>query len=251
MKCNSASIVSLAGRHRWARRTVLTVIAAITAATLPAREILDARRLAASAPEPGVVTIGSARSAGRAPTTWPRPAAVPALRVVPRHDDDQPGRWLQIDFHALALRLDAEQLSEWTRHAAPQRYALEWTHRWSPEVRLGVADAPRHLLPNLEDAAWKTYLAQLRREFGSRFQLALDDDSATRGDAVRILGGRTRVLRYDLAPEMPNQPPQRVTQIFVATDRGVLVFACEGPPRSVAGVDFAFESLLIRAERAP
>ena len=170
---------------------------------------------------------------------------------MPREDEDRPGRWLQIDFAALTLRLDGAQLDDWHRALPPTRYALEWTNRWVPDVRFGVADIARTQLPSLQPGAWSSYLAQLRREFGPRLHIAVDDDSETRPDAVRVLGFRTRVLRYDVLPQEPEESPQRVVQVYIASAKGVLVFACEGLPRRVVEITPTFEALVIGAELAP
>lgn len=209
-------------------------------------EILGARPL----PSAPATVASAAPRAGRALAAWPPPAPPPALRVVPREDDDSPGRWLQVRFRAGAINLDAERLDDWLRLAAPAAHQLEWVSRWSPSVRMGLSQAPATVLPNLSDPAWERYLAALRREWGGQLRFVADDDTQRNTDMTRVLGARTRVVIYELTLPANDGLRRRNIQVAVELPAGVVVFDCAGSADKVVGMSPVFERLLNRAELA-
>jgi hypothetical protein len=219
------------------------------APSLPAA-ILGARTLP-PAPTAAVARVADASRLGRATPAWPRPAPPPPRRMVPRDDDDAPGRWLQLQFPAATLQLDAERLDDWLRVSEPTTHQLEWISRWSPSVRFGLSQAPAFLLPSLDDASWSRYLAALRREGAGPLELVVDDDSQRNTDMTRVLGARTRVLVYDVALPSTNGERHRITQVAVEFPRGVIVFACSGGADKVEAMSAVFQRLVVRAELAP
>ncbi|MBA4138116.1 MAG: hypothetical protein C0518_12440 [Opitutus sp.] len=209
-------------------------------------DILGARPL----PPPSAAAVADAPRHARATPTWPRPAPPPPLRVVPRDDDDAPGRWLQLRFASASLNLDVERLDDWLRLAEPTAHQLEWVNRWSPAVRLGVSHAPASVLPNLAEPTWSRHLASLRQEWGRNLELLVDDDSQRNTDMTRVLGGRTRVLVYDLHLPATGGSRHRLMQVAVELPGGVLVFACSGASDKVAAMSAVFQRFIVRAELA-
>ncbi len=228
------------------------VLAAVLALALPAAApaaLLGAR---AAPPAPAGVESPAPKAAASARVTpaWPAPAPAPPTRLVGSPNEDAGTRAVLVPTAGGGLLLDEERLSNWTRAPVAERYSYEWTNRWLAGVRLGLAEAPATVLTGLDDAPWRSYLAALRREHGARLRVAVDDDSDRNRDMVRVLGGRTRVLDFELAPATPDEPPRRVVQVCAQHGNRIVVFSIEGPARTVASAVRGFESLVTRIEPA-
>jgi hypothetical protein len=225
--------------------TLLAVPAVLPAAVLDARPLptQPARLVAESAARPGAAT----------PKAWPQLAAPLALTTVQRKDDDRGLQTLtRLKFSALSLLLLNDRLEDWHRLESPARYAIEWQSRWSPGLIFGLAQLPTALFPpTLPQPAWDQYLRALRLQYGARLKLLVDDSSLKNANMSRPLaGGHTRVLDYVLAPEKPEQAPQRVIQIFMSTPGAVISAGWEGPVEVVERSQTAFASLLMSLEMA-
>ncbi|WP_069962529.1 hypothetical protein [Lacunisphaera limnophila] len=228
----------------------LVAAAGLLLPALAPAQILDARPIGALPAQP----------AAKAPVaTTPRPGAVawpttrPPLgsRSFTRYDEDR-GQlaFTQLRFPAVNLVIDNERLDDWRKVEKPARYALEWTGRWSADLVLGFGELPATNFPvPLDAAAWNTYVGSLRAQYGTRLRLFCNDDSDTNPQMLRpLLGGRTRVLEYEIAPEKPAEPVRRVLQVFMVTPRGVLVAGYEGPAAIVLQFKQTFASLLMSME---
>lgn len=227
---------------RCERRLAGAALSLLLTLPLPA-EILGARLLPAAAPSVAPIAPPAP------PPAPPRPLPAPPTQTVPRTDTDSGGRWLRAEFPHLTLLLDDERLEHWSRLPTGRRLPLEWVHRWTPGVHFGVGEARREVLPSLDGADWLAYRAHLRRFLGPRARFTVDDDSAANTDLARVLGQRTRVLAFDLAPPEPDRPPIHVVEVAVELGGAVLLFRLDGPAPNVAAELRAFERLIIRAER--
>ncbi len=228
---------------RCERRLALGALFVLLTLPLPA-EILGARLLPATAP-----ALVPALPPAPPPPLPPRPRPAPPTQTVPRTDSDSGGRWLRVEFPSIVLLLDDERLENWRRLPEGRRLPLEWVHRWTPGVHFGVGEARPELLPSLAAADWQAYRTHLRRLLGPRARYTTDDDSAANTDLARVLGQRTRVLAFDLAPLEPERPPIHVVEVAVELDGAVLLFRLDGPAPNVAAELRAFERLILRAER--
>lgn len=206
-------------------------------------EILGARAL----PPTATLVISPSRRPA-APPPWPKPPPPPRVVTVPRLDDDRPGAWLQAQFAARRINFEADPLTDWRRVIPPSRYSLEWTGRWAPDVRLGATQLPAAQLADLSDSAWRTYVSTLQRTYFPRATINLDDDTNKNADMTRILGARTRVIRFDIPPDDPAGKPTQLLIVAAEFPGGVLAFTCDGPARDVAALAPTFERLLNRAE---
>ena len=137
--------------------------------------------------------------------------------------DEMPVRYLVLSSSPLTIQLPFEAMEYWVQSEDPSgRFAVEFEHKFDNRTRAGVtAVRNSSFLRNLDTPNWNAYLGSLGGAPNAR--LVTNDDTATNGNVIRILGGRTRILEYRYSGEEPEDPVRSVLQIFTDLENGPLV----------------------------
>lgn len=192
-------------------------------------QVLEARPISA--------TGGAERggSGGGATAMWPAVLPSVSTRTVDATWDGMLVKRLRLKSGDATLEADVSRLSDWLPVAEPVRYAIEWTYRWSGAVRMGIAlPPPRFMPPSLDDTNWDAYLRSIRQQHGPQLQFVCNDDSNKNPQMLRPLGGRTRVLEYEVKSDKLEEPPMRIIQVFASTGQMLVVFGFEGESAMIA-----------------
>ncbi len=226
------------------RRLMFALLALLLATLTP----VDAQEIVRQLPLHAELLPPQSLPARVAPTRWP----LAGKQTLPQLDertgtwDDLPLVFTTFTAPGLRLRVRRSDLEDWMPQATPSRYGFEAHYRWNPHIGFGLMLAPpKTFLPDLGTRSWLGYLASLARSPG--LVLHANDDSERNPQMLRLMGERTRVLRYE-TPGTDDAPATSTIQVVQQNQGYTLVFALWGPVAEIDAAVPLFNSLIVRFE---